>query len=62
SLGEDASKQERRIDAINADEYITLVSVQGDVDKEMFDVDILGGEDMFVARQNENIVEVVDAA
>nr|GFA01365.1 hypothetical protein [Tanacetum cinerariifolium] len=63
SLGEDASKQERRIDAIDVDEDITLVSVQGDVDKEMFDVDILGGEEMFVARQNENIVEeVVDAA
>nr|GFB86794.1 hypothetical protein [Tanacetum cinerariifolium] len=52
SLGEDASKQ-RRIDAIDADEEITLVSVQdevvsNDVDKEMFDVDVLDGEEVFV--------------
>ncbi|GJR08681.1 hypothetical protein Tco_0791333 [Tanacetum coccineum] len=39
SLGEDASKQ-RRIDAIDADEEITLVSVQN-VDEEMFDVNVL---------------------
>ncbi|GJY10317.1 hypothetical protein Tco_0378502 [Tanacetum coccineum] len=37
-LGEDASKQGRRINAINADEDITLVNVQNDVDNEMFDV------------------------
>ncbi|GJV53298.1 uncharacterized mitochondrial protein-like protein [Tanacetum coccineum] len=62
-LGEDASKQERRINAIDADEDITLVSVQDDADKEMFDVDALNGEEVFVARQNENVVkEVVDAA
>ncbi|GKD59950.1 hypothetical protein Tco_1297459, partial [Tanacetum coccineum] len=42
SLGEDASKQER-IDAINADEEITLVSVQN-VDEEMFDVNVLDVE------------------
>nr|GEV86882.1 ribonuclease H-like domain-containing protein [Tanacetum cinerariifolium] len=47
SLGEDASKQERKIDAIDADEYITLVNVKDD--KEMFDVDDLGGEEVFVA-------------
>nr|GEV35101.1 hypothetical protein [Tanacetum cinerariifolium] len=52
SLGEDASKQ-RRIDAIDADEEITLVSVQdevvsNDVDKEMFDVDVLDSEEVFV--------------
>nr|GEV11325.1 hypothetical protein [Tanacetum cinerariifolium] len=41
SLGEDASKQERRIDAIDADEDIMLVSVQDNADKEMFDVDTL---------------------
>nr|GEZ16873.1 uncharacterized mitochondrial protein AtMg00810-like [Tanacetum cinerariifolium] len=59
SLGEDASKQER-IDAIDADEDITLVN---DVDNEMFDVNVLGGEEVFVARQNENVIEeVVDAA
>nr|GEW37240.1 hypothetical protein [Tanacetum cinerariifolium] len=54
---------ERRIDAIDADEDITLVSIQDDADKEMFDVDVLGGEEIFVAGQNENVVEeVVDAA
>ncbi|GJT63152.1 hypothetical protein Tco_1006685 [Tanacetum coccineum] len=60
-LGEDASKQGRRINAIDADEDITLVNVQDDA--EMFDVDDLGGEEVFVAGQNENVVEkVVDAA
>nr|GEX27890.1 ribonuclease H-like domain-containing protein [Tanacetum cinerariifolium] len=60
SLGEDASKQERRINVIDADEDITLVN---DADNEMFDVNVLGGEEMFVAGQNENVVEeVVDAA
>ncbi|GJY84596.1 DNA-directed DNA polymerase [Tanacetum coccineum] len=62
SLGEDASKQ-GRINAIDADEEITLVSVQDDADKEMFDMDALNGEEVFVAGQNENVVEeVVDAA
>ncbi|GJW60317.1 hypothetical protein Tco_0109652 [Tanacetum coccineum] len=62
-LGEDASKQGRRIDSIDADEEITLVNVQDDADKEMFDVDALNGEEVFVAGQNENVVEeVVDAA
>ncbi|GJX70634.1 putative ribonuclease H-like domain-containing protein [Tanacetum coccineum] len=62
SLGEDASKQ-RRINAIDADEEITLVSAQDDADKEMFDVDALNGEEVFVARKNENVVEeVVDVA
>nr|GEW69819.1 hypothetical protein [Tanacetum cinerariifolium] len=60
SLGEDASKQGRKINAIDVDEDITLVSA---ADKEMFDVDVLGGEVVFVAGQNENVVEeVVDAA
>ncbi|GJR08458.1 hypothetical protein Tco_0791110 [Tanacetum coccineum] len=54
SLGEDASKQER-INAIDADDDITLVSVQDDVDKEMFDLDALNGEEVFVAGQNENV-------
>ncbi|GJT71435.1 hypothetical protein Tco_1030721 [Tanacetum coccineum] len=40
SLGEDASKQ-GRINAIDVDEQITLLSVQDDADKEMFDVDAL---------------------
>nr|GEY07106.1 hypothetical protein [Tanacetum cinerariifolium] len=60
SLGKDASKQWRMIDVINSDEDITLVN---DADNEMFDVDDLGGEEVFVARQNENVVEeVVDVA
>ncbi|GKD14130.1 putative ribonuclease H-like domain-containing protein [Tanacetum coccineum] len=62
SLDEDASKQ-GRINAIDADDDITLVSVQDDADKEMFNVDALNGEEVFVAGQNENVVEeVVDAA
>ncbi|GJU12246.1 hypothetical protein Tco_1134642 [Tanacetum coccineum] len=60
-LGEDASKQGRKINAIDADEDITLVN--DDADKEMFDVDALNGEEVFVAGQNENVVEeIVDAA
>ncbi|GJV47511.1 hypothetical protein Tco_1437723 [Tanacetum coccineum] len=60
-LGEDASKQGRRINAIDADEDITLVN--DDADKEMFNVDALNGKKVFVARQNENVVEeIVDAA
>ncbi|GJZ43765.1 hypothetical protein Tco_0591020 [Tanacetum coccineum] len=62
-LGEDASKQGRRINAIDADEDITLVNVQDDADNEMFDVDALNDEEVFVAGQNENVIEkVVDAA
>ncbi|GKD49248.1 hypothetical protein Tco_1278224 [Tanacetum coccineum] len=45
SLGDNASKQ-GRINAIDADEEITLVSVQDDANKEMFDVDALNGEDV----------------
>ncbi|GJZ58186.1 hypothetical protein Tco_0613680, partial [Tanacetum coccineum] len=61
SLGEDASKQ-GMINAIDADEDITLVNVQDDADNEMFDVNVLYDEDVFVAGQNENVVEeVVDA-
>ncbi|GKA93023.1 hypothetical protein Tco_0815009 [Tanacetum coccineum] len=73
SLGEDASKQER-IDAIDADEEITLVSVQN-VDKEMFDVNVLDGKEVFVAEQEvaankendevnvvEEVVEVINIA
>ncbi|GJR14218.1 hypothetical protein Tco_0796870 [Tanacetum coccineum] len=59
SLVEDASKQGR----INAIDDITLVSVQDDADKEMFDVDALNGEEVFVTGQNENVVkEIVDVA
>ncbi|GJT48204.1 hypothetical protein Tco_0974361 [Tanacetum coccineum] len=54
-------KLKRRISAIDADEDITLVNVQDDA--EMFDVDDLGVEEVFVVGQNENVVEeVVDAA
>ncbi|GKB32130.1 putative ribonuclease H-like domain-containing protein [Tanacetum coccineum] len=73
SLGEDASKQ-GRIDAIDADEEITLVSVQN-VDEEMFDVNVLDGEEVFVAEQEvaankendevnvvEEVVEVINTA
>ncbi|GJV56646.1 putative ribonuclease H-like domain-containing protein [Tanacetum coccineum] len=40
-LGEDASKQGRRINAIDANKDITLVNVQDDADNEMFDVNVL---------------------
>ncbi|GJY01053.1 hypothetical protein Tco_0359205, partial [Tanacetum coccineum] len=56
SLGEDASKQ-GRINAIDADEDITLVNVQDDADNKMFDVNALNDEEVFVAGQNENVVE-----
>nr|GEX11849.1 hypothetical protein [Tanacetum cinerariifolium] len=50
SLGEDASKQEKRIDDIDADEDITLVNVQADA--KMFDADKdLGGEELFVKKE-----------
>ncbi|GKD10853.1 hypothetical protein Tco_1190538 [Tanacetum coccineum] len=55
-------KNGRRINAIDADDDITLVSVQN-IDEEMFDVDVLDGDEVFVTEQNENVVEeVVDAA
>ncbi|GJT23772.1 uncharacterized mitochondrial protein-like protein [Tanacetum coccineum] len=60
-LGEDAFKQGRRINAIDADDDITLVN--DDANKEMFDVDSLNGEEVFIAGQNENVVEeIVDVA
>ncbi|GJW57318.1 hypothetical protein Tco_0104049 [Tanacetum coccineum] len=49
SLGKDASKQ-WRIDAIDGDEEITMVSVQN-VDEEMFDVNVL-----------DEVVEVINSA
>ncbi|GKA58141.1 hypothetical protein Tco_0757329 [Tanacetum coccineum] len=45
SLGENASKQGRRINAIDADEDITLVNVQDDV--KMFDVNTFIGDEVF---------------
>nr|GEU30598.1 reverse transcriptase domain-containing protein [Tanacetum cinerariifolium] len=52
SLGEDASKQERRIDDIDADEDITLVNVQADA--EMFDADKDLGEEQQELTDEEN--------
>ncbi|GJS37197.1 hypothetical protein Tco_0535579 [Tanacetum coccineum] len=50
-LGEDASKQGRRINAIDTDEYITLVNVKDGADNEMFDLDALNDEEVFVVEQ-----------
>ncbi|GKE78503.1 hypothetical protein Tco_1544623, partial [Tanacetum coccineum] len=73
SLGENASKQ-GRIHDIDANEEITLVNVQN-VDEEMFDVNVLDGEEVFVAEQEvaakekddkvnvvEEVVEVINTA
>nr|GEY66195.1 hypothetical protein [Tanacetum cinerariifolium] len=58
SLGEDASRH-KRIKAIDADEDITLVNDQDDVDKDMYDVNVLGGEEVLAAAgQNENVVNI----
>nr|GFC92398.1 hypothetical protein [Tanacetum cinerariifolium] len=55
-LGEDASKQ-GRIEAIDIDEDITIVNDQDDADKDMFDVNGLGGEEVFAAaKQNEKML------
>ncbi|GJU11165.1 hypothetical protein Tco_1133561, partial [Tanacetum coccineum] len=50
-LGNDVSKQGRRINAINADEDIALVNVQDDVDNEIFDVDALTGDEVFAEQE-----------
>nr|GEX60110.1 hypothetical protein [Tanacetum cinerariifolium] len=58
SLSEDASKQ-GMIEAIDADEDVTLVNDQDDAKKDMFDVNGLGGEKVFAAAgQNENVVNI----
>ncbi|GKE73500.1 hypothetical protein Tco_1535541, partial [Tanacetum coccineum] len=57
-MGEDAFKQ-GRINAIDADEEITLVSVQN-VNEEMFDVNVLDGEEVFVAEQEVVVKDVND--
>ncbi|GJR91876.1 uncharacterized mitochondrial protein-like protein [Tanacetum coccineum] len=63
NLGEDASKQGRRINDIDADDDITLVNVQDDADNEMFDADVLDGEEVFVAnKENDEVNVVKDAA
>ncbi|GJZ82373.1 putative ribonuclease H-like domain-containing protein [Tanacetum coccineum] len=56
-LGEDASKQGRRIHDIDADEDITLVND----DNKIFNVDALAGEEVYVAEQSGNVVEEVVA-
>ncbi|GKD56355.1 hypothetical protein Tco_1289742, partial [Tanacetum coccineum] len=48
-LAEDASKQERRINAIDVDEDITLVNDQDDAD--MFDVNILTGDEVLAEQE-----------
>ncbi|GJU15158.1 retrovirus-related pol polyprotein from transposon TNT 1-94 [Tanacetum coccineum] len=50
SLGEDASKQ-GRINAIDEDKYITLVNVQDDADKEMYDVGTVTGNEVFAEQE-----------
>ncbi|GJY46947.1 hypothetical protein Tco_0436010 [Tanacetum coccineum] len=50
-LSDDASKQERKINVIDADEDITLVNVQDDDDNEMFDVDTLTGDEVIVEQE-----------
>nr|GEU69887.1 hypothetical protein [Tanacetum cinerariifolium] len=49
SLGDDASKQGKKINDIDADEDITLVNNQGDT--KMFDVNGLHGEEVFVEKE-----------
>nr|GEU75447.1 hypothetical protein [Tanacetum cinerariifolium] len=56
SLGEDASKQRRKINEIDADEYITLVNDQDDA--EMFDVNDLHVEDINTAKLIVNDAQV----
>ncbi|GKD02789.1 hypothetical protein Tco_1177763, partial [Tanacetum coccineum] len=50
-LGEDASKQRRRINVIDTDEDITLVNVQDDADNEIFDMYALTGDEMFTEQE-----------
>nr|GEV04454.1 hypothetical protein [Tanacetum cinerariifolium] len=57
SLRYDSSKQ-GRIDAIDVDEEITLVSVQNDADKEMFDVDALNVEVINTAKLIIDVAQV----
>ncbi|GJW97172.1 hypothetical protein Tco_0178980 [Tanacetum coccineum] len=50
SLGKDASKQ-GRINVIDADKDITLVNVQDDADKEMYDVGTVTGDEVFAEQE-----------
>ncbi|GJW49435.1 hypothetical protein Tco_0090786 [Tanacetum coccineum] len=58
---EDASKQGRKIDDIDQDAEVTLVDeTQGRYDDaQMFDTDVFNGEEVFVAKQSEKVVEEV---
>ncbi|GKE56170.1 hypothetical protein Tco_1495355 [Tanacetum coccineum] len=58
-LGKDASKQ-GRINDINEDEDITLVSVQDDADAKMFDVNTLTGEEVVVVEEINERRDVVN--
>ncbi|GJZ60582.1 putative ribonuclease H-like domain-containing protein [Tanacetum coccineum] len=49
NVGKDASKQGRGINAIDVDEDITLVNVQDGA--EMFDVNVLNGEEVFAEQE-----------
>nr|GEV39003.1 hypothetical protein [Tanacetum cinerariifolium] len=63
-----------QFDDIDEDEEITFVNVQDDADKEMFDVNVLDGEEVFVTEQEvvkdvndevnvvEEVVEVINTA
>nr|GEV90753.1 hypothetical protein [Tanacetum cinerariifolium] len=58
-------EKKNRIDDIDAEEEITLVCVQdevvsNDADKEMFDVNVLDGEEVFVAEQKADVKIVND--
>ncbi|GJX62510.1 putative ribonuclease H-like domain-containing protein [Tanacetum coccineum] len=53
------SKLKRRTITIDTDEDITLVNVQDDADNEMFDVNVLNGEEVFIVEKNGNVVEEV---
>ncbi|GJR69636.1 hypothetical protein Tco_0015701 [Tanacetum coccineum] len=47
----------------NSNQHQEAFNPNNDADKEMFDVDALNDEVVFVARQNENVIEeIVDAA
>nr|GFA07304.1 hypothetical protein [Tanacetum cinerariifolium] len=59
-LGEDASKQGRKIQDIDADEDITLVNDQDD--EKMFDVNDLQGEEVFVQEDVASEVNVASIA
>ncbi|GKF00448.1 hypothetical protein Tco_0023798, partial [Tanacetum coccineum] len=50
-LGEDTSKQERRINAIDADDEISLVSVQDDANAKIFNVGTLTGNEVFAEHE-----------